>query len=244
MTCAYRLISEANGVVLPIASEVDGRGQMSGHRHIFNMTTRMSAMLTTPLIISLAMLGGNLIAAWMTAKRAEVAGPLLHILLIGFTASALSQPAQTMLLGMAKNRMLAFLSTALFIIIAGAIGVEYAMDIISLRNIALAVTIPQAIGYGLFLPLYAVHVTGVKYWEYLIKNIIPPVLSGVTQIAFLGTCIHFLKITTVPDVIIIGAGGAAIYGATAWFTVLDSKWRSLLMQAVLSQFRKGAPKSD
>ena len=238
---AKQFISEASGVLLPVVSRLDGREDHERQRRVFTLATRMFTMISVPISVCLLLLGRPFFTAWLGERYADMCQPIVAILLIGFLPTFLAMPGISVIMGKARNRMLALLSLSFLVTSTLAIVVEHLQGVASLTDTALAIAIPRAIGHGIITPVYAARITGVRYRDYFFKGILAGVVAAAPQVAFLLACLHFFVLDTLLLVAFFGCSACAIYLVTAWFIVLDRPWRVRLIQAMPRRIRRVFP---
>ncbi len=244
LSLAHRLVryaqevsSEASGVLLPVLSQLDGREVTGGQRVVFMTATRLFSMICIPLTLSMILLGRPLIAVWVDEHHAAQAFPLLLITMLSYVPTALAMPATSLILGKARNRILGFLSVGCFAASVSTIILIHMLAELSLAHVALALAVPRAISHGIIVPLYAVRISGGRYRSYLLKAIFPGILAGAPQAACLVVYTRFFTVDSIGEVLIVGALGAAVYGMTGWFIVLDRNWRERVIHTVAGTVR-------
>ena len=163
-------------VLTPTASSLQHMGQEDELRELITSASRYTAYLVWPVVLGLSILGHLVLRLWMGPGYDQEL--LLTILAVGHLAVLSQQPVHTVLMGLNAHgrpglaRLAA--STSSVALIALAIGPLQ----LGLVGVALAVTVPQTIANGLYLPIYACRRLDMPVRQYLLRTWRGPLLCG------------------------------------------------------------------
>ncbi len=152
----------------PAFSELESADNHAGIYHHYILGTKIVLIISNLLCIGILILGYAFISIWMGEKYAEVASPLLPIMLITlyfFTPQLISY---ALLKSLNKHQqysnmsiLVSVLSLILSIILAQTHG---------LTGVALGSAIPQIIFFGIFTPYYTSKIINTSYKKYLLNT--------------------------------------------------------------------------
>jgi len=230
------------GVVMPVASELQAKGDLDRLKGVFFLGTKYVVMVSVPLIIAFIVLGQDLILVWVGK---EFAGtnlvPIMSLVLLLLTIAIGFQVSQTgvfnVLMGMGKHAIFSriTISTAALTVVLSILLIKvFGMR---LEGAALANLICYAAAYGVILPVYACRQLTMSFVRYWFGTIGKPLLLGVpiglAALAMRGFAEpRDLPVLALEFVIIFLA-----YGLSSWFVILSREERT----RVLRVFRPTPP---
>ena len=175
-----RFVKQYAQVFTPTAANLHGRNDLAALRKLLIDSARYGFYITTPMVVGLIVLGGELLDVWMGPDfRAEL---VLAILALGHALTLPQQSVFTVLMGMSKHGR-----AALFELYAAIASVVMGLIMLGPLNLgmtaaALAVAVPIALANGLLLPIYACRVLGVPVADYA-KAVLPGPLAAAIPFA-------------------------------------------------------------
>ncbi|HED16890.1 MAG TPA: transporter [Gammaproteobacteria bacterium] len=211
-------ISRFSFVLTPIAGAIQASGDDQELRDFVLETTRTSVAITLPLLMLLAVFGDVVIGVWMGSNY--VNHPLIILLAMGAFLPASQQAIIRILMGMNMHGRVGFISfiVSLLVFLPGYYyinGTEW-----TLMNAASLIVLPEVIGTGLVLPIYACRIIGIPFYQYLSRAFFTPVL---TCSVFLG--IILLNRALLYDQLFLALTGALLSGGVV---LIFLYWKFLL----------------
>jgi O-antigen/teichoic acid export membrane protein len=107
---AGEVVSGLAQVFVPMSSQSDATGDLTGLRKIFVGGNRACALVIFPIAAILAILGKSLIQMWVGARYIPKSYPVLLVLLIPSTLMWAQSASNRVLFGMAKHKTLAIIT--------------------------------------------------------------------------------------------------------------------------------------
>ena len=166
-----RLIYAVTGVVTPLTASLHASGEEDRQRSLFLIGGRYCLTLTLFMVGGLVLFGRSLIVLWLGARMSEAA-TLLTILALGELIPLSQSVSATVLLGMARHRVLAWYGFAEI-----ALGVLLAYLLVGkhgLVGVCIAIAISGAICRGMTLLVTCCRLLSVSVAEYVRVVMLPP----------------------------------------------------------------------
>lgn len=164
-----RFINKFTFMLTPTAASMKGTKDLKEIRSFFIATTKYNVAFTTPLVITLMILGDHVMRLWM--GDAYVNTHLVVSLSAGFWLIISQSTVIRILIGMYWHGKIGFInlftSFGIFAILAAYFQLTGTFTI---EKSAYLVTIPLIVTTGFFTPLYACHRLELNYFEYLVKS--------------------------------------------------------------------------
>jgi O-antigen/teichoic acid export membrane protein len=183
-TIGSRLVDYAGEVVgglaqmfVPMSSQSDATGDLSGLRKIFVAGNRACALIIFPMAAILIILGKSVIEAWVGPQYIAASYPVLLVLIVPSTLMLAQGASSRIMYGMAKHKPLAVVT-----LLEG--GVNLLLSILLVRRfgimgVAMGTAIPLACTTLFFLPQHLCRVLKLGIGIYLRQAfMLPLILCG------------------------------------------------------------------
>lgn len=158
-------------IIVPTASTLQAREDLTALRSIMLNGAASMAALALPAIVTLAILGSDIIRVWMGEKY--VYPGLVPILALGALAPLIQESVWGVLSGMNIHGRMALAKLGAAICAASSLGVGLALLHWHLIGAAICFSLPTVIVEGVVMPVYAcrqLHLApSAYYWQTLIK---------------------------------------------------------------------------
>jgi O-antigen/teichoic acid export membrane protein len=195
-------------VLFPLASALDAEGDRARLRTMYITSTRLALVILVPSTIILAVLGRQLLTAWVGAEYAGYAHLLIILAVAGMIGTS-QWPATTILKGTRRHQLLAISSICSAIANLGlSIGL---VRTLGLTAVALGTLIPTTIEALIFVMPYTMRVIGVGVWEMLKQCLAPALLPGVPALIILYLLREILQPMSFPALILVAGMCLLIY---------------------------------
>lgn len=222
------------GVMMPVASELEAKGDLERLRSVFFLGTKYVVMVSVPIMIAFIVLGKSLLVLWIGK---EFVGtnliPIMRLVLVVLTIAVGFQVSQTcsfnVLMGMGKHAIFSRITilTALFTVVVSVLLIKGFG--LGLKGAALANLICYAGAYGVILPVYACRQLRMSFLSYWLGTIGKPLLLGLP----IGTATFLMRNMVEPRslflLLIEFAVIFLIYGSSSWFVILSREERTRLL---------------
>jgi O-antigen/teichoic acid export membrane protein len=169
------------GVLIPIISSQEAVGDESKNKQLYQVGTRYTLLLISPVFFVLYIVGGDFISLWMGENYGGPSGEVLTLLLTGYAFFLAQLVAHGILKGISKHKVLAYilcgeavLNLVLSVVLAPVYGI---------KGVAMGTIIPFIIVNVMLLPLYTCKELSLKYFSYLWESIIKPLSLLVVSLA-------------------------------------------------------------
>jgi len=223
------------GVVMPVASELEAKGDSERLRAVFFLGTKYVVIVSIPIVIAFAVLGKSILLLWVGK---EFVGtdllPQMYAVLVILTAAVGFQVSQTgvfnVLMGMGKHVI--FSRITIFTAVISVILSSILIRVLGLRltGAALANLACYGVAYGLILPVYACRQLKVSFARYWLGSIGRPLLLGLP----VGVATFFLGRVFEPrSLLLLLAECAAVflvYSICSWFVIMSREERRRLLR--------------
>jgi O-antigen/teichoic acid export membrane protein len=176
------LVSEMVGVLTPTTSDLDARDDHKGIKELLVLSTKYMLMIALPASAIFFVMGGDFIALWMGPSFAGSAR-ILPILTVATLAHLIEMPADTVLLGLGKHRVVAgflFLQAVANLILSVALVEAFGME-----GVAFATAIPMICFTSIAMVVYFKNHLRIPLSEYLRRSMPLPILVQVPFVALL-----------------------------------------------------------
>ncbi len=168
-------------VLVPIISSNDAKSDGIGNVQIYIAGTRVTLLVSIPIILSLYFFGGDFICLWIGPEIGERSKSVLQILLIGFAFSFSQLIAHGILKGISKHRVLAYIllveslaNLGMSIFLAGPYGIE---------GVAIGTMVPLVLG-SFSVAVYSCRVLGLNILNYLYRSYTGAIVGIIVVILF------------------------------------------------------------
>jgi len=169
------------GVLVPVVSAHEARGELDPIREKFLQFTRYCVWMMAPVVAITLVLAKPFFTRWVGAEY-HVSAEILILLMWAMAVYVIQLPAQAVLKGMSLHRRL-----AMFMAIEAAMNLVISIVLarqLGVIGVALGTLIPRLLMNGLFLPAYIMRVLAIPLRQYLLEAIVP-VIPGVVGLALL-----------------------------------------------------------
>lgn len=227
-TIGSRLVDYAGEVVgglaqvfVPMSSQSDATGDLTGLRRIFVAGNRACALITFPMTAILIILGKSVIEAWMGARYIAASYPVMLVLVIPFTLMLAQSASGRVLYGMAKHKTLAVVT-----LMEG--GANLFLSILLVRRFgilgdAVGTAIPLACTTLFFMPRHLCRVLKMRIGVYLREAFLLPLILCGPLVAVLLFMRHWRVAHNYLQLAIQLGVGSAVYGVGLLWAVWTRK---------------------
>jgi O-antigen/teichoic acid export membrane protein len=223
----HSFINRYSFALTPIAGSLTKIRDSEEIKELILRSSRWGFSLTVPFIVFLVVSGDNLIRVWMGEDY--VRSSVIIVLALGQFLVISNEPSLRILMGLNKHGKFSIyniiLVISLYIVV---LSVVFSTGGPTLTNLAIAISLPLAIGYGVFQPIFTCSVLNVSKMEYLRYVAISPLIIG---------SIFFVILTLIDtyianeytllglDVVIGGVSLIIMY----WFLLFDKENKQKIM---------------
>jgi O-antigen/teichoic acid export membrane protein len=221
------LVSEMVGVLAPTTSDLDAHGDQAGIRELLIVSTKYMLLIALPVAAVFFVMGESFITLWMGPAYGESAA-LLVILTAAILGHLLLMPSETILLGLGKHRVIAWITLAQALtnlVLSLALVKPY-----GLRGVAWGTAVPMAVFAAAALVIYFRYLLGLPLGDYLRRSMPLPL---VVQVPFVGLLV-LLKTYSPPSSLVLFflqmAAALVLYGVLAFFVCLSQAERRAFLR--------------
>lgn len=232
------LIHKMAAVLVPAASSLQAQASPVELQDLFVKATRYSAFLMLPVTVFLSVMGGPLLHVWMGPTYAN--SLLVLVIALGYSSFIVQLPVMALLGGMNVHgkpgaaHFIASLITVLLVFVAiGPLN-------LGLVGVAIASTVPLAVVYSIWVPLYAARQLGIPFGCYLRRAYALPIGLSVGLTA----CLLPIRILLAdrPILAVLAASGvsAAILIPIYWAKVVPNSLKDKITSRIPACLRPQA----
>jgi len=223
------------GVVMPVASELDAKGDLERLRAVFFLGTKYVVIVSVPVIIAFIALGKSILLLWVGKEFADTnLLPAMNFVLVILTIAVGFQVSQTgvfsVLMGMGKHMIFSriTISTAVITVVLSTLLIRGFG--LGLEGAALANLICYAVAYGILLPVYACRQLKISFLWYWLRTIGKPLALGLP----IGIAVLLLKDVVAPRSLLVLLLECVVvffvYTLSSWFVILSRDERQRLLR--------------
>jgi O-antigen/teichoic acid export membrane protein len=227
-------------VLMPLASELDARGDRRQLRALYIAASRVTLGITAPVAVVLMLLGGQVLAWWVGsayARHADLVAMLAASSLIGIS----QWPAAAILQGMSRHGVLA--AASLGAGVANIVLSVLLLPVFGLLGVALGTFIPTTIGsLCVILPVSA-RIVDVPIRVVLRDVWIPGLLPGLAAAGVLWPSWHAPGSISLASLVGWTLLSAIVYAAAYLSMPATGMERQFLSEMVGSGFRRLRPRA-
>ena len=231
MRHAESLVDKFAFVLTPTASSLQGRGDMRAVRELLFSATRTTAYFVVPLMMSFAILGDDLLWAWMGPAYSPH-GYLVAALALGNLLGIVFKPVWAVLAGLNRHGQFAKQSLAAA---ATGLGLSYLFTVRlgwGLTGAALAVSLARTVFVGTITPVAAARVLHFNVFSYYKSSLAKPFLYCAPYVIGL-FFIHYLPIPRPWGMLAVAAAWALVSLIPLyWLFALDASLRAKIRARV------------
>ncbi len=176
-------LSATSGILVPFVSGFDSLQDKKRLNKSFITGTKYSYMLAILLGVVLLVMGKPLINIWVGEEYAKISYPVLFITSIPFLLAPSAFVINAVLQGIGKLRAISFL--ALFELFIGIVLSGLFIKPFGIKGVALGLSIPYLINYGIILPLIIIKIIEVRLLDYLREVVIKIIIPAISLFVFL-----------------------------------------------------------
>lgn len=210
--------------VAPVAADLHGRRDSEALRSLFLRTTKYTAALAWPLVMTLGLTGGFLLQLWM-GPEFVTALPVVQVLFVGFLVTAHNHAGYSTLIGMRRVGPL----VPLYFVPQAVLNLVLSLWLVrSLGNIgvALGTMIPALALQAVFLRMLFAELQ-VSWGAFLRRAVLPAAVPAV--LCYLPLGLLYLRVDPTSPVLLPAAGLCSAAYAAAFVRHLDPDERATLM---------------
>ncbi len=182
--------NSAIGLMLPIFSQYESKGDYHSIREKFLFVTKLSSYISVSIGGVLIVFGKVFIERWM-GEAFLSAYPLLVVMVVAVIFSMMQAPSIQLLYGISKHKFFTLSNS-----IEGIFNLILSLVLVrkfGLMGVALGTAIPMAIIKLFLQPVFVCRIIGISIWKYYAEIIIPIfVKSSITNILFWYICKPFI----------------------------------------------------
>jgi O-antigen/teichoic acid export membrane protein len=230
-TIGSRLVDYAGEVVsglaqlfVPMSSQSDATGDLTGLRKIFVAGNRACALIIFPMAAILIILGKSVIEAWVGARYIAPSYPVMLVLVIPFTLLLAQSASSRILYGMAKHKTLAVVT-----LLEGAANLFLSIFLVRRFGIlgdAAGTAIPLVCTTLFFLPRHLCRVLKISIGVYVRQAFLLPLMLCAPLVAVLLLMRHWFVAHNYLQLAIQLGVGSAVYGVgLSWAIWTRKAWQ-------------------
>ena len=207
---AGEVVSGLAQVFVPMSSQSDATGDLSGLRKIFVAGNRACALVIFPMAVILIILGKSVIEAWVGPRYVATSYPVLLVLVVPSTLMWAQAASGRVLFGMAKHKPLAIVT-----LLEGSANLFLSILLVRRFGIlgdAAGTAIPLACTTLFFLPRHLCRVLKLRMGIYLREAFLLPVMLCAPLAAALLLMRHWFVAPNYFQLAIQLLVGSAVYG--------------------------------
>jgi O-antigen/teichoic acid export membrane protein len=169
------LLSTSAAIFNPLASELHSLRDRSGVTAAFYLGVKICVLISLPVVATFVILGEQFIRLWMGPEFAVPSSEVLAILAVAIFVAAPKYVFSSVLYGMSRHRIIAFLR-----IIEAAANLVLSIvlvQVMGLAGVALGTAIPSAIIVVFALPAIAGRPVGIRLLQYYERAYLRPLAA-------------------------------------------------------------------
>ncbi|MFZ0815685.1 MAG: oligosaccharide flippase family protein [Candidatus Sulfotelmatobacter sp.] len=218
---AGEVVSGLAQLFVPMSSQSDATGDLTGLRNIFVAGNRACALIIFPMAAILIVLGKSVIEVWVGARYVTASYPVLLVLLIPSTLMLAQSASNRVLFGMAKHKPLAIVT-----LLEG--GANLFLSILLVRRFgilgdAVGTAIPLLCTTLFFLPRHLCRVLNLRIGIYLRQAFLLPLALCGPLVAFLLLMRHWFVAHNYFQLAVQLLLSSAIYGVGLLWAIWTRK---------------------
>ncbi len=218
---AGEVVSGLAQVFVPMSSQSDATGDLTGLRKIFVAGNRACALVIFPMAAILIILGKSVIEAWVGARYVATSYPVLLVLVIPSTLMWAQSASGRVLFGMAKHKTLAIVT-----LLEGSANLFLSILLVRRFGIlgdAAGTAIPLACTTLFFLPRHLCRVLKLRIGIYLREAFLLPVMLCAPLVAALLLMRHWFVAHNYFQLAIQLVVGSVVYGVGLLWAIWTRK---------------------
>jgi O-antigen/teichoic acid export membrane protein len=209
---ASALTTTMVGAVSPVAADLEGRGDRDGLRSLFLRSTKYTAAIAWPLMMTLGMAGGFLLKIWMGSEFVA-ALPVVQVLFVGFLVTAHNHAGYSALIGMRRVGATLpryFIPQAVLNIALKVWLVQQFANV----GVALGTAIP-ALALEYFYLRFVLNELQVSWWDFFERAVFPAAIPAL--ICYIPLTLAYLRLEdSSPVLLLVACLCSALYAAVLW----------------------------
>ncbi len=224
------LVSYMSVTITPLASSLDATGDEDRMRKLLIIGTRYCLLVILPIGCAYLLLGETFITLWMGPQYGPSSATVLTILMWAYFGHLSQFVAGSIFNGLGKVKNLAFLNigTALVNIILSVILAKP----FGIYGVALGTAIPLTITGTIIHPIYICRTMKLSLLEYFRKSYLTPLMAVLPFIGIIWAAARIVDINSYARFAATIAGAGVIYGAIAFFLIIEADHRSFVVNKV------------
>ena len=227
-----RLVFATTGVLTPLTASIHARGRDDRQRILFLVGGRYCSLMAIFLCGGLILLGRSLIGLWLGPRVLDSAA-LLTILALGELIPLSQSVSATILLGMARHRIIArFAFAEIFLV---AVLASVLVRPFGLMGVVVSIAVAGAICRGIVLTIYACRFLEVPLSDYLREAVWPPLSLAAAALFVSKIAIDVIEPTTWGLFLSHCVFYTVIFAACS-FTMVSAEQRALVVEGVRRRF--------
>jgi O-antigen/teichoic acid export membrane protein len=226
-----QLVLGVVGMMLPIFSQFEGRGDYGSIRSALLQATKLGTILSTFVGLSVVFYGRAFVERWMGPGFGPAYG-VAAILAAGFMLDLPQSPGVQLLYGLSKHRPYALLN-----VVEGAANVLLSIALVrrfGLYGVALGTAIEFAVFKLLIQPAYVCRPIGLPVRVYMVDTILVTFLKSAAPLGLFFLAARRFIGPSYGRVLACGAAQTAFFAPIAYAFVLDAAERRLVAGALAS----------
>ncbi len=216
-------------VLMPLSSKLHSENDQGRLRQLYIISTRLTLASFLPLGLGATILAKPFLTAWVGSAYAPYAG-LVLLLVSASLFDTLMWPANAILQGMARHRLLAVAAIA-----SGLINLAISITLVrplGLTGVALGTLIPTTLECLLFVIPYSMRVIGIDLRTALKEIFLPVIAPSIVMGIVLIVMRNLVNPVAMISILVVGGVGFLVY-ATIYLRIgASSQERNLILDLV------------
>lgn len=227
-----QLITNSMGLLIPVFSQFEGRGDFKSIRKIFLFATKLSATITFFVGGSIIFYGKYFIYVWMGPEY-NASYPVLVILCTATMLGLIQNPSIGLLYGISKHKFYAISNTC-----EGALNLVLSLILVQLYGIyGVAMgTLIEMIVFKIFVqPVYSCRVIKIPVFEYYVQAILLPLIKlTFPMLIFFYFAEKYIQYTYL-NIFLTAATQVLVFLPIIYYCIIGKKEREFLGSIRISQ---------
>jgi O-antigen/teichoic acid export membrane protein len=228
-----QLVLSSTGMMLPVFSQYEGRGDYDSIRESLLKATKLSTMLSVFIGSSIIFYGRAFIQRWM-GPGYDSSYWVATILCVGFIIELPQSPGVQLLFGLSRHKVYAVLTVC-----EGVANLAFSVLLLKrfgIYGVALGTTLELAVFKLLVQPIYICRSVGLPVRAYLLRSILSTLLRTAAPLALYFRLVARFVTPSYGAIAACAAAQTLLFIPAAYFLVLDGSERAALA-AVVGAFR-------
>ena len=221
-------------VIMPLASKLHSEDDHERLRRLYLISTRLTLASFIPLGLGAAILAKSFLSAWVGKAYAPFAG-LAALLIFASLFDTLMWPANAILQGMARHRLLAVSAIA-----SGVVNMAISVALVrpfGLVGVALGTFIPTILECLCFVIPYSMKVIGIDLHTAMKDIFLPVIAPSISTGLFLVVLAYIVNPVAMLAIIAVGSLGLLVFAAVYLSIGASSQERHMFVELARNSLR-------